>query len=168
MRPPILLGSLTTLDLLSLYASVLNELRDRGVTRSTNNPVADYAEALVSEALGLSLNPKSTTGFDAVDGEGVRYEIKARRLTPHNSSRQLSAIRGLDDRHFEYLVGVLFGEGFEVHRACVVPYEVVVNNSTYRTHTNAWVFHLRDEVWRLPSVRDVTDPVRRAQGDDPG
>lgn len=163
MKSPLPLDDLTNLELLSLYASVLNELRSRKVTRSTNNPVADYAENLVAQALDLQLAAKSTTGYDAVNHDGIRYEIKSRRITPHNSSRQLSAIRGLDARHFEYLVGVLFRDDFHVQRACVIPYEVVVNNSSFRTHTNAWVFHLRDEVWHLPGVRDATQSLIAAQ-----
>lgn len=35
-----------------LYTQVLQGLRCRGITRSSNNPVADYAERLVSEGLG--------------------------------------------------------------------------------------------------------------------
>lgn len=157
------LDELSTLELLRLFSGVLGELRSRGVTRSANNPVADYAEGIVAEALDLDLAAKSTTGYDAKDSGGLRYEIKARRLTKQNGSRQLSAIRGLESQHFEFLVGVLFGEDFRVERACLVPYEVVVNNSSFRTHTNAWVFHLRDEVWLLPGVRDPTDRLQRTQ-----
>jgi hypothetical protein len=34
-------------ELLGQYANILQELSDRGVCRSTNNPVADLAETLV-------------------------------------------------------------------------------------------------------------------------
>ncbi len=163
MKPPVQLADLTTLGLFSLYAGVLDELRARGVTRSANNPVADYAENLVAQALDLELAPKSTRGHDAVGRDGVRYEIKSRRITSHNGSRQLSAIRGLDEQHFDFLVGVLFREDFTVQRACVVPYEVVVNRSTYRKHPNAWVLHLRDEIWNAVGVTDITEDVSRVQ-----
>ncbi len=163
MKPLVPLDDLTTLGLLSLYAGILNELRSRDVTRSTNNPVADYAEGLVAQALDLELASKSTTGHDAVGKDAVRYEIKARRITSHNGSRQLSAIRGLEERHFEFLVGVLFREDFSVQRACVVPYEVVANRSTYRKHTNAWVLHLRDEIWNVGGVTDITEDLVQVQ-----
>ena len=115
--------SLSVKELLSLYAHSLEELRRRGAVRSTNNPAADYAEFLVSKALGLSVAGKSNSGFDATGPDGSRYQIKARRITRHNSSRQLSFIRGLgeDKRPFDHLAGVLFNEDFSVLRACLVP-----------------------------------------------
>src|ERR1041384_2668015 len=111
----------STPSLLAHFADVLEELRRRRVTRSTNNPVADYTEHLVSRALNLTPVAKSTTGYDAVDFEGLRYEIKGRRPTAENRSRQLSAIRGLDKKHFAYLVGVLYNPNFSVLRGCVIP-----------------------------------------------
>ena len=150
-------------DLLSLYCMILDELRARGVVRSTNNPVADYAEHLIAKALNLQLAAKSTTGFDATDKEGKKYEIKARRLTPHNKSRQLSAIRGLDKGHFDYLAGVLFSDNFKVYRACLIPISVVKLLSVHREHVNAWIFHLHDSVWEVDSVVDITDMLKATQ-----
>ena len=54
----------------------------------------------------------STAGYDAKDRAGVRYQIKARRLTQHNPSRQLSAIRNIDDKPFDILAGLLVSETF--------------------------------------------------------
>jgi hypothetical protein len=51
--------------LLKLHGAVSAELRRRGICRSGNNPVADYAEGLVALRLGLRLAPNSTAGFDA-------------------------------------------------------------------------------------------------------
>lgn len=56
------LGSLRVSDVLRLYSDVLQELIRRGVCRSTNNPVADVAELLAIQALGLKRAPKSTKG----------------------------------------------------------------------------------------------------------
>src|SRR3989304_1084090 len=64
-------------DLLGLYAHVVEELRRRGVTRSSNNPVADYAEYLCERALSLTRTETSAKGFDATDSAGTRYQIKA-------------------------------------------------------------------------------------------
>lgn len=160
---PIDLSAFTARDLLSLFVQVLDELRHRGVTRSTNNPLADYAEALFERALSLTRTAKSTKGHDAVDATGNRYEVKARRITPHNRSRQLSAIRNLDQVHFTYLAGVLFHEDFSVWKACLIPHEVVLNRSTYIAHTNSWKLDLRDDVWNLPRVVDVTEKLVHAQ-----
>jgi hypothetical protein len=154
---------LRTHELLALFSEVLDELRRRETIRSTNNPVADYAESLVSRALSLALAPKSSTGYDAVDALGRRYEIKGRRPTKQNPSRQLSAIRGLKAKHFSFLAGVLFAEDFSVHRACLIPYETVKQLAVYREHVNAWILHLRDSVWSAPGVQDITEPILKVQ-----
>lgn len=157
------LQKLGTLGLLEMFASSLDELKRRGVTRSTNNPVADYAEGLCRKALGLKLAAKSTKGHDATDRLGRRYEIKSRRLTAHNASRQLSPMRALDEQHFDFLVGVLFGSDFAVMKACMIPYAQVKGMSKYVQHTNGWILHLRDSVWTAPEVVDVTQALCDAQ-----
>lgn len=157
------LHSLTVRELLLLFVQVLDELRRRGVTRSTNNPVAGYAEFLCERALSLTRASRSTKGFDGTDASGSRYEIKARRVTLHNKSRQLSALRELDSAHFTYLAGVLFHEDFSVWKACLVPHATVLRAAKYIKHTNSWKFDLRDEVWGMAGVGDITDKVARAQ-----
>jgi len=156
--------SLSTLELFSLFVTVLEELRRREVTRSANNPVADYAEFLCEKALALRRAPKSTKGYDGIDGAGRKYEVKARRITTRNRSRQLSALRNLNEGHFDFLVGVLFAEDFSLLRACLVPHAQVLNHSAFRKHTNAWIFHLRDSVWSLPGVVDITSQLLEVAG----
>jgi hypothetical protein len=157
------LRTLRPSELLSLFAEVVEELRRREMVRSSNNPVADYAEFLVARALNLTLAPKSTLGYDASDAENRRYEIKARRVTAHNTSRQLSVIRGLNIHHFEFLAGVLFSESFTVRRACLIPIEVVEHAAVYRPHVNGWVLHLRDNLWEIPRVVDITAALKAAE-----
>jgi len=134
----------------------MQELRRRELIRSSNNPVADYAEALVARGLGLSLGHRSVKGFDARDASGRRYEIKARRMTPENPSRQLSVIRNLDIDQFDFLVGVVFAEDFSVLRAAMVPRELVRAHASYKKHVNGWILHLRDAIWEVAGVKDVT------------
>jgi hypothetical protein len=148
--------------LLRQYAETIDALRLTGVVRTKNNPVADYAEWLVARALGLELVPKSATGHDAIGPDGRRYEVKARRITRDNGSRQLSAIRKLDEEHFDWLVGVLFERDFSVLRAAKIPRKVVCAHVTFSAHTNASKFLLRDQVWMCDGVEDVTDAVRAA------
>lgn len=157
----------TAAQLLALFADVLGELRQRGIARSANNPVGDYAEHLVAKALGLELSSNSTAGYDATDAaDGTRYQVKGRRLTGSNPSRQLSAIRNLPDRHFDYLAGVLFAADFSVARACLIPVDVVEREATYVAHTNSWRLMLRDGLWSQEGVRDITEAVRAAALDE--
>ena len=87
------LNELTDKELLQLQASVTNELIARGIVRTQNNPLGDYTEWLVAKALNLELQANSKAGYDGVTKDGVRIQIKGRRVTPTNNSRQLSAIR---------------------------------------------------------------------------
>ena len=93
-----------------VWARAMRELRNRDLIRSWNNPVADFAERLAAKELGLTLAPPVAQGYDATDTAGVRYQIKSRRLTPENKSRQLGVIRARRKERRADL-GRLLGEG---------------------------------------------------------
>jgi hypothetical protein len=152
--------------LLVQYGDILEELRRRKVVRSTNNPAADYAEGLVAKALGLALVEGSNKGYDAVSTDKRRYQIKCRRITAHNKSRQLSQMRNMKGDPFDFLVGVLFAHDFSVMRAAIVPISVVLTLAKYVAHTNSWRFLLRDEIWAVPGVEDITLKIREAQASE--
>lgn len=151
---------LTVNELLSAYGAILDELRRRDIIRTSNSPLSDYAELLFCKAFGWTRENNSAAGHDAVDDTGIRYQIKGRRLTRHNAPRQMSAIRNLDKTPFDQLAGVLVDESFRVVRAALVPIAVVRAKGVHVTHTNSCKFLLRDEVWNLAGVRDVTDELR--------
>lgn len=157
------LASQTDRNLLMLYAELMAEMRRRKLTRSSNGPGADVAEGLVAKALTLTLNTASTAGYDGIDPQGRKIEVKCRRLTPHNGSRQLSAIRNIESAHFDFLAGVLFNEDFTVMRAALIPYSVVKEHAKFVKHTNGWKFVLRDSVWSLPGVEDITSRLKRVE-----
>src|SRR3954465_13695752 len=73
--------------LLELHCDLLAPLRRREVVRSANNPTGDYGELLFSRAFGWSLNANSSADADATDQNGVRYQIKCRRLITPKGSR---------------------------------------------------------------------------------
>ncbi len=134
-------------ELLRLYGSLMIELRRRKLVRSNNNPVSDYAEKLVCEKLGLSLAGKSSKGYDAIDEEhGTRYQIKARRLTRHNDSRQLGVIRNLDEALFDYLIGVIFDEAFTPIEIWKIPRNTIKKYAKYSPHQNGHILILANEV----------------------
>lgn len=153
------LKSLSVAELLVLHAQVGEELRDRGVVRSANNPTGDLAEYLFCRAFGWQQSPNSERGYDAIGPDGIRYQIKGRRIHRRNKSRQLSAIRDIDGGHFDVLAGVLFDDDFKVMKAALVPLAFVAERSTYIPHTNSNKFMLRDDVWTAPGVRDVTAEI---------
>jgi hypothetical protein len=147
-------------ELLTLHATVAEELRSRGITRSSNNPTGDLAEYLFCKAFGWSQAGNSNANIDATAPDGMRYQIKGRRMTRHNKSRQLSGIRDFQGRHFDYLAGAVFMESYEVFRAAIIPYAVVEARATFVLHTNSHKFILHDDVWNVEGVRDVTAELR--------
>jgi hypothetical protein len=152
-------SNLSAIELLKLHAEVAEELRTRGITRSSNNPTGDLAEHLFCKAFGWKQSANSNAGFDATAEDGTRYQIKGRRMTRHNQSRQLGAIRKFTEGNFEFLAGALFNEDFTVFRAALIPYGVVKERVKFITHTNSHKFMLRDDVWQTPGVRNVTEEL---------
>ena len=150
------LSELTPPQLLALHAKLGDELRTRGITRSANNPTGDLAEYLFCKAFGWKQAGNSNANVDAIGLDGTRYQIKGRRLTKANNSRQLSAIRDLGGAHFDFLAGVLFNQDYTVLRAALIPHVVALDRATFVEHTNSHKFLLRDDIWNAAGVRDVT------------
>lgn len=158
--PGIQFAGLSPAELLILYDDVTEELRDRGLTRTANNPVADYSELLFCEAFGWRREENSKKGHDAVCDRGRRYQVKSRRPTRRNPSREVSVLRGLVEKRFDMLAGVLFNPDFTVARAILLPHQAVLELSTYADSKKGWRFHLRDSLWSLPEAEDVTERLR--------
>jgi len=85
-------------DLFRTYASVLRELRRRGVVRTNNAPVGDYAEWLCHRHFGGRLATNSEKSFDLQTDDGVLIQVKARvvsaKIVP--GQRQTSPFRSWD------------------------------------------------------------------------
>ena len=155
--------NLTSLGLLGLHARISDELRVRGIPRSSNNPTGDLAEYLFCKAFGWKQSGNSKANIDAIGHDGLRYQIKVRRVTRFNKSPQLSAIRDLDGPHFDFLVGVPFFEDRSILRAALIPHAIAVSRADFVERTNSHRFILRDDIWDEPHVRDVTAELRMVQ-----
>lgn len=159
--PHDLLQTLTPKQLLQLTGEVIDELLLRKIARTGNNPLADYTEWLVTARFGWTLVPPSVQGYDAVDPTtGTRYEIKGRRVTERNPSRQLSAIRAIEAEHFDFLVAVIYDEKFDVLLALKIPRAVVQAEGRNSAHTNSLILHARDSLFTKAGVQDITDQLR--------
>jgi hypothetical protein len=154
------LEALTVVELLKRHSAVMDELRRRDIVRSANSPISDLAEVLCCRAFNWTREGNSVSGHDAVDGLGRRYQIKARQIGTSRSTRQLSAIRNLDQDPFDVLAGILFDRDFTVHRAALVPIAVVKQRSTWSKHTNSRIFYLVEDVWAERGVVDVSAELR--------
>lgn len=138
--------SLADQEVFRLWAASMRELTRRELIRSANNPTGDYGEVLVARRLGLQLVGSSTAAYDAVAPDGTRYQIKARRLQNAKTSRQLGAIRNLDQGGFDHLVVVLFDGDFGLTEMWRLPIDLVREHAVYRKHVNAHILHARGPV----------------------
>jgi len=139
-----MIKKLTDLKLLGLYADIMEELRDRGLVRTSNNPVADYAEYLAAKKLGLNLLPNSYKSADAIDEKNnKKYQIKSRRITGRNASRQLGVIRNLDKKGFDYLVAVFFDSRFNVLDMYKIPRNIIKKYARFSKHQNGYILIMR-------------------------
>jgi hypothetical protein len=142
-------------ELLRLFGNILDKLKERGIVRSRNNPVADYAEWLVSKAFAFDLQPNSNCGFDALDSKGVKYQIKARRLHTSNKSCQLSVIRDLEGKKFDFLIGVLFDKDFSILGAYKIPHHLIKEHSCFNKHQNGHILVLKGSILTADGVERI-------------
>jgi hypothetical protein len=152
-------------ELLRLYARVLEALREKKIVKTSNNPVADYAELLVCRALGLRQLTNSNKGFDAEDPTtSERYEIKARRSTIHHKPTRLSPLRDFEEQHFHFLVVVILRTDFAIERAIRIPWSAVEAVSRENRHVNGRIVFLGEALWNAPEALDITDRLRSVEG----
>ncbi|QYG95218.1 hypothetical protein HC251_24165 [Iamia sp. SCSIO 61187] len=144
-------------DLPRIWAIAMEEMRRRDLVRSSNNPVADIAEALVAKRLGLTLAPKVARGYDAEGPDGRRYQVKSRRLTKQNASRQLGFLRKLEMREFDALVAVIFDAQLDVLEMWEIPYDVVVEHAKYVPTVNGHRVFAKTPMTSDPRV--ISHPV---------
>ncbi|RTZ48051.1 hypothetical protein EKL30_03555 [Candidimonas sp. SYP-B2681] len=151
---------LSVQQLLELHCDAIAELRHRGVLRTKNNPVGDYAEWLVSVAFGLTLANNSSADYDAISKSGKKIQIKARRVTVDNKSRQLGVLRNLEAQGFDELIIVIFDGHFQITNAYSLPHSVAVQYSTYKPHVNGHILHARGALLTDPRLQDVSAELR--------
>lgn len=140
--------------LLHLYCDLMEEFRERKIIRSSNNPVSDYGERIVAEKLNLKLADGSNKGYDAIDEKtGNRYQIKSRRVTKHNGSRQLGVIRNLDERPFDYLIAVIFDELLVPSEIWQVPFDAISRYVKFSEHQNGHILILSGSILNEQTVK---------------
>ena len=83
-------------DLLQLEASIVSELRNRGLVRTNNKPLGDIAEQVVLRARGGALAPNSTKSHDISDPRGRRLQVKAMGKRSGGRSGRFSPFRSFD------------------------------------------------------------------------
>jgi hypothetical protein len=157
------LSAFSETGLFSLYRAILRELKGRGVIRTENAPVGDYAEYLVATALGGQLAPNSEKSWDVLGNDGEKIQVKARVVSEPTEpgQLQLSPFRSFS---FDAAVIVLLSAAdYAVSRASKVPRHVVESAAVYRRHVNGSVLFARPEIMGHPEATDLTATLRAAQ-----
>lgn len=131
-----------TKELLSLYSNILEELLSRKIVRTANNPVADYAEYLVADKMNLVLANNSNLGYDALDKDGIKYQIKSRRFNNHREPRQLGVIRDIEKNSFDFLIAIIFDFNFNVLEAYKMPKELIPEYARFSMHQRGHILKL--------------------------
>jgi len=161
-QPPDL-SAFSESGLFSLYRAILRELKSRGVIRTENAPVGDYAEYLVATALGGQLAPNAEKAWDVLGSGGEKLQVKARVVSEpaEPGQLQLSPFRSFG---FDAAVIVLLSAAdYAVSRASKVPRHVVESAAVYRQHVNGSVLFARPEIMGHPEATDLTATLRAAQ-----
>lgn len=123
------LSTFSESGLFSLYRAILSELKDRGVIRTENAPVGDYAEYLVATALGDQLAANSEKSWDVLTKNDEKLQVKARVVSEpaQPGQLQLSPFRSFS---FDFAVIVLLSAtDYTVTRAAKVPRHVVESSA---------------------------------------
>jgi hypothetical protein len=151
-------------EMLVLYTNVITELKARGVIRRSDQPVGDYAAFLVASARGGALQENSNCGFDVVMTDGSKWEVKSRRLTPENRSKELGDLGRSDTWKFDTLAAVLFEHDFTVLRACAIPRAMAAELIKTKSDGKRRIIYLSDSVCHRAGVIDLAPELRRVGG----
>lgn len=113
---------MTELPELKIIAEALTSLKTKNIIR-TKNLVGDLGEYYCKEKFGLKLNENSVNkGFDAIDQDGLKVEIKTRR-TPEGKSKVI--FKGFD---FNYCLYVELDEYYEPKEILKIKVDELKNN----------------------------------------
>lgn len=140
-------------ELLELHTKIQDELSDRGILRTGNQPSGDYAEWLVAlhvegERLGMSAK-----GIDVVTSSGRRIQVKAR--TVDSNSRKPAPSSAIRDWDFTEVIFILFNRiDYSIVKSFSVPLELMKKVVKYAKHDNKYFV---SNIWNLESVQGVSN-----------
>lgn len=152
------LADVSVPELLGRYAEILVELRERGVVRTANAPLGDYAEHLAHRVYGGAIAGNSKKSHDIEAADGKLVQVKARTWGPGTSpSAVFSAFRSFD---FDVATLLVFDSAtYDLMWAReMMPDDVVA--------AARWSKHVNGHLLRVPVAQrigiDVTERFRSA------
>jgi hypothetical protein len=150
------------IDQLQDYANILINLKEKGVVRTFNSPVGDFAEWYVAQKFNLTLEHNSKAGYDAIDSKGVKYQIKARWIHEEskNANRRLSVIRNLEKKDFDILIGIIFDEDFGILEAYKIHIDNIIGLTNKNEYQNGHIITLTPKLWKDGIAEDITQILK--------
>jgi len=147
-------------ELLQAYASILRELRRRGLVRTNNAPIGDLAEYACLLVYGGELAPNSEKSYDIAAADGRRIQVKVRNI--RDDTRASSVFSPLRSFGFDACVFLLVDD---LRGSVIAAYEWsnadVQAHGKHREHTNGTVVRVRQV--RAGNIgADLTDELQRA------
>lgn len=155
------LSSLSSRELLRLYASILTELGTRRVVRSRNAPAGDLAELLVALAYHGELADRSGKSWDVRAHDMRLLQVKCRVLPKGDRSTQFFSPFRSWDFHAAVFV-TLDSETYDVAHATEVPVDAVREIGRYTEWVKGTQIRANQQLGRLPDAVDVTADLQRA------
>lgn len=149
---PVDLRTLSIRELLSLWATTLRELRERGVVRTFNNPIGDIAEELVALHYGGTRGSFSQKTWDVRVGDEL-LQVKALRRTGSRTRKNLSPVRS--DDGYTAVIAVVFTEDLRVEEALRIPREVVNELFPHTPHVNGRIIRVTRRLFDHPLVETI-------------
>jgi hypothetical protein len=137
-------------DLWLKFNEYANRLAD--ALGRTSNIVGEYAEYLAHQHYGGTLLAASTCSADIEAEDGLRYQVKARKVKGVPTT-QLSVIRSWD---FDYLVVILFDADGHVTSALEVPTEAAREYGVANEHQHGWVITTTQRFLQDARATDIT------------
>jgi hypothetical protein len=117
------------------YRDILNKLRNAGVTK-TGKVVGDYGEYIASKKLDLTLSTSaSNKGYDGLDKDGEKYEIKTRKATHYNKPT-IFPVKEEQLQSADFIIYVEFDDDWELSKMLKIPTVEVISNKYDRVVIN--------------------------------
>lgn len=152
------LADVSVPELLGRYASILAELRARGVVRTANAPLGDYAEHLAHRVYGGIIEGNSKKSHDIEAADGKLVQVKARTWGPATSPSAVFSVF----RSFTFDVATLLvfdSATYDLMWAREMTPDDVEAAARWSTHVNGYLL-------RVPVAQrlgtDVTERFRAA------
>lgn len=135
------LGDLTSVELLKLHGQIINELMQRKIAKTRNQPIAEYSKWLVRNKLNLHDVGNPNEKYDGYDDHDKKYLVRSRQIIDDRAIR-FSVIRNLKNRNFDFLVAVSFDNDIKVTEAYIIPIVVLLEQFEYNEYQNGYLLKL--------------------------